>query len=89
MCAFSLIFVTIYCPTCTSFSNADRVKASIEKLDKAHTANRKPQARMDSFFAVKSNPAADAKRKKKLQDDKAKKKQKVIDDRKKKVKGKK
>ncbi|MGK3734684.1 MAG: hypothetical protein ACI8RD_011175 [Bacillariaceae sp.] len=44
---------------------------------------------MDSFFAVKSNPAADAKRKKKLQDDKAKKKQKVIDDRKKKVKGKK
>ncbi|OEU20030.1 PIN domain-like protein [Fragilariopsis cylindrus CCMP1102] len=69
--------------------NADRVKASIEKLDKAHTANRKPQARMDSFFAVKSNPAADAKRKKKLQDDKAKKKQKVSDDRKKKVKGKK
>jgi hypothetical protein len=32
---------------------------------------------MDSFFKVVSNPAADAKRKKKLADERAKKKQKV------------
>jgi len=69
--------------------NPERVKSSIEKLEKAHAANRKPQARMDSFFAVKSNPGADAKRKKRLEDGKAKKKQKATEDRKKKGKGKK
>jgi flap endonuclease-1 len=36
--------------------NADRVKSSIEKLQKAHKANAKPQSRMDSFFQVKANP---------------------------------
>mmetsp|Transcript_36891 Transcript_36891/g.41201 ORF Transcript_36891/g.41201 Transcript_36891/m.41201 type:complete len:433 (-) Transcript_36891:869-2167(-) len=69
--------------------NPERVKSSIEKLEKAHAANRKPQARMDSFFAVKANPAADAKRKKRLEEGKAKKKQKATEDRKKKGKGKK
>merc|ERR1712161_62697 len=66
--------------------NPERVKSSIEKLEKAHAANRKPQARMDSFFAVKANPAADAKRKKRLEEVKAKKKQKATEDRKKKGK---
>jgi len=66
--------------------NPERVKSSIEKLEKAHAANRKPQARMDSFFAVKANPAADAKRKKRLEEGKAKKKQKATEDRKKKGK---
>lgn len=68
--------------------NPERVKAQIEKLKKAHAANRKPQARMDSFFKVVSNPAADAKRKKKLEAERAKKKQKAADDRKKKTIGK-
>jgi flap endonuclease-1 len=36
--------------------NPERVASSIEKLKAAHEANRKPQARMDSFFAVKENP---------------------------------
>ena len=65
--------------------NPERVATQIEKLIKAHAANRKPQARMDSFFKVKANPLADAKRKKRLENEKAKKKQKVIDDRKKKA----
>lgn len=56
--------------------NPERVKVQIEKLKKAHAANRKPQARMDSFFKVVSNPAADAKRKKRLETERAKKKQK-------------
>lgn len=56
--------------------NPDRVKTQIDKLCKAHAANRKPQARMDSFFKVVSNPVADAKRKKKLELERAKKKQK-------------
>ena len=56
--------------------NPERVKAQIEKLQKAHAANRKPQARMDSFFKVVSNPAADAKRKKRLETERANKKQK-------------
>jgi len=48
--------------------NADRVKSSIEKLQKAFKATSKPQARMDSFFTVKANPnkakaAAEKKRK--------------------------
>ena len=47
--------------------NPERVKSTIEKLKKAHKANLKPQARMDSFFAVKPNPIADAKRKAKFQ----------------------
>ena len=38
--------------------NPDRVASSIEKLQKAHKDNSKPQARMDSFFAVKPNPNA-------------------------------
>ena len=42
--------------------NPDRVQASIEKLQKAFKATKKPQARMDSFFKVKANPEADAKR---------------------------
>lgn len=57
--------------------NPDRVKTQIDKLFKAHAANRKPQARMDSFFKVVSNPAADAKRKKKLEAERLKKKQKT------------
>jgi len=61
--------------------NSERVKTQIEKLVKAHAANRKPQARMDSFFKVVSNPAADAKRKKRLENERAKKKQKAADDR--------
>jgi len=32
--------------------NAERVKSSIEKLQKALSANSKPQSRMDSFFKV-------------------------------------
>mmetsp|Transcript_16161 Transcript_16161/g.22757 ORF Transcript_16161/g.22757 Transcript_16161/m.22757 type:complete len:445 (+) Transcript_16161:180-1514(+) len=47
--------------------NAERVKSSIEKLQKAYKATSKPQARMDSFFTVKANPnkakSAAAKRK--------------------------
>ena len=61
--------------------NPDRVKVQIDKLVKAHAANRKPQARMDSFFKVVSNPVADAKRKKRLENEKAKKKQKAADSR--------
>ena len=57
--------------------NPDRVKTQIDKLFKAHAANRKPQARMDSFFKVVSNPAADAKRKKRLEAERLKKKQKT------------
>ena len=68
--------------------NPERVKLQIEKLKKAHAANRKPQARMDSFFKVVSNPAADAKRKKRLENERAKKKQKAAEDRKKKGKSK-
>lgn len=56
--------------------NADRVKASIEKLEKAHKANLKPQARMEQYFSFKPNPVADAKRKKRLEEEKAAKKQK-------------
>lgn len=40
--------------------NPDRVKGNIAKLQKAHKENSKPQARMDSFFAVKPNPNASA-----------------------------
>jgi len=36
--------------------NPDRVKSSIEKLQKAHKDNSKPQSRMDSFFSIKPNP---------------------------------
>jgi flap endonuclease-1 len=50
--------------------NPDRVKAGIEKLQKAHKKNVKPQSRMDSFFkpvpgagTKKKKPAAGAKRK--------------------------
>mmetsp|Transcript_5894 Transcript_5894/g.14638 ORF Transcript_5894/g.14638 Transcript_5894/m.14638 type:complete len:424 (-) Transcript_5894:2501-3772(-) len=67
--------------------NPERVKVQIEKLKKAHAANRKPQARMDSFFKVVSNPASDAKRKKRLEDERAKKKLKAANDRKKKTAG--
>jgi flap endonuclease-1 len=63
--------------------NPERVKTQIDKLVKAHAANRKPQARMDSFFKVISNPVADAKRKKRLADERAKKKQKGASKRKK------
>lgn len=57
--------------------NPDRVASSIEKLEKAHKANAKPQSRMDSFFAVKVNPVSAAKRKKKLEEAKAAKKKKI------------
>jgi len=69
--------------------NSDRVKGSIEKLEKAYHANRKPQARLQSFFAVKPNPAAAAKRKKRIEDEKSRKKLKAAEDRKKKKGGKK
>eukprot|EP00934_Nitzschia_sp_Nitz4_P005107 Nitzschia sp. Nitz4//scaffold17_size182527//42553//44038//NITZ4_001837-RA/size182527-snap-gene-0.274-mRNA-1//1//CDS//3329539289//5097//frame0 len=42
--------------------SAERVQQNIEKLQKAHKANQKPQTRMDSFFQVKANPIV-AKRK--------------------------
>jgi len=61
--------------------NPERVKTQIDKLCKAHTANRKPQARMDSFFKAVSNPVADAKRKKRLENERAKKKQKAAESR--------
>lgn len=38
--------------------NPERVKANIEKLEKAYAASSKPQTRMDSFFTVKPNPNA-------------------------------
>ena len=38
--------------------NPDRVKSSIEKLQAAYKANKKPQLRMDNFFTVKPNPNA-------------------------------
>lgn len=38
--------------------NPERVKANIEKLQKAFKSTAKPQARMDSFFKVKANPNA-------------------------------
>ena len=44
--------------------NPERVKANIDKLQKAFGANKKPQSRMDSFFSVKPNPLAVGKRKK-------------------------
>lgn len=54
--------------------NPDRVQGSIEKLQKAHKSSAKPQMRMDSFFKVKANPEADAKRaaKRKAEKDAAK-----------------
>lgn len=54
--------------------NPDRVAASIEKLQKAFKKSAKPQARMDSFFKVKANPEADARRaaKRKAEKDAAK-----------------
>jgi flap endonuclease-1 len=36
--------------------NIERVKANIEKLQKAYKSTSHPQARMDSFFSLKSNP---------------------------------
>lgn len=50
--------------------NPDRVRASIEKLQKAYKASAKPQMRMDSFFKVKANPEAEARRAKKRQAEK-------------------
>lgn len=38
--------------------NPDRVKSSIDKLQAAYKATKKPQLRMDNFFAVKPNPNA-------------------------------
>jgi flap endonuclease-1 len=61
----------------------ERVKSNIEKLEKAHAANQKPQSRMDSFFAVKQNPLPSAKRKNKLEEEKAAKKKKSTAGRKK------
>ncbi|KAG7339447.1 XPG I domain containing protein [Nitzschia inconspicua] len=65
--------------------SAERVKSNIEKLEAAYKANLKPQTRMDSFFTVKSNPAADAKRKQKREEEeKSRKKPKASIDNKKK-----
>lgn len=50
--------------------SAERVSASIEKLQKAFKANQKPQSRMDSFFSSKPNPLAAEKRKKKVDEQK-------------------
>jgi flap endonuclease-1 len=55
----------------------ERVKSNIQKLETAYKANLKPQSRMDSFFQVKADPNAAAKRKKRLEEQKvANKKQK-------------
>ena len=40
--------------------NVERVKANIDKLQKAYKGMSKPQARMDSFFTAKSNPNPNA-----------------------------
>ena len=40
--------------------NAERVKLSIDKLNRAVKATAKPQLRMDSFFKVKEAPNAKA-----------------------------
>lgn len=59
--------------------NPDRVKANIEKLEKAYKATSKPQMRMDNFFAVKKpSPEEAAKRaaKRKAEKEAAKKKAK-------------
>jgi flap endonuclease-1 len=69
--------------------NPERVSANIQKLEAAYKANRKPQARMDSFFAVKANPVADAKRKKRLEEEKANNKKHKTTENRKKGKGKK
>ena len=50
--------------------NPERVASSIDKLKKAHTANSKPQSRLDSFFTVKSDPLAAKKRKERLEKEK-------------------
>jgi len=42
--------------------NVERVKSNIDKLQKAFKGMSKPQARMDSFFTVKSNPNPNAKK---------------------------
>jgi flap endonuclease-1 len=63
--------------------NPERVKSNIEKLEKAHKANSKPQSRMDSFFTVKADPNAAAKRKKKVEEQKSAKKKKTTAGRKK------
>jgi flap endonuclease-1 len=55
--------------------NPERVKSNIEKLQAAHKANAKPQARMDSFFAIKPNTnASSTKRKTNVTDEKTNKK---------------
>jgi flap endonuclease-1 len=51
--------------------NPERVAASISKLQLAFKANQKPQSRMDSFFQVKANPLAAAKRKQKVEEQKS------------------
>lgn len=49
--------------------NAERVKSSIEKLQKAFKATSKPQLRMDSFFKVKPQPASASTTKRKAKED--------------------
>ena len=39
--------------------NPERVQSNIEKLQKAHKVNSKPQLRMDNFFKAKAAPNAD------------------------------
>mmetsp|Transcript_19185 Transcript_19185/g.55834 ORF Transcript_19185/g.55834 Transcript_19185/m.55834 type:complete len:455 (-) Transcript_19185:211-1575(-) len=60
--------------------NAERVQSNIERLQKAHKAQSKPQMRMDSFFKVKANPnaksAAEKRKAKREEEARAKKKAK-------------
>jgi flap endonuclease-1 len=52
--------------------NPDRVKSSIEKLQKAVKATSKPQSRMDSFFQVKATSKSTVKPKQKASEPKKK-----------------
>jgi flap endonuclease-1 len=52
--------------------NPERVKSSIEKLQKAFKATSKPQARMDSFFQVKATSKSTVKPKQKAPEPKKK-----------------
>lgn len=60
--------------------SSERVKSNIEKLQKAHKANSKPQLRMDNFFKAKAAPNAEkiaAKRKAAKEATKSSKKKKA------------
>jgi len=59
--------------------SSDRVKANIEKLQKAYKATAKPQTRMDSFFKPKSNTAIKSNKRKGLAPTKDPKKHKKLE----------